>query len=176
MRDYSSVLEASRLTGISRPAIRAYTLRSEYRRYFSTYAASDEPGTERRFTEQDVHLLAFIRERTRLGETHSQIAERLAAGALEQFDWQPPEGEQSAQQRGERPTEPGTYLVPVERLQAAQTLLEDAQRREQAAQERAEALQAEVQRLAGELGRAEGKLEVYEKRKRPKWLQWLAGE
>lgn len=171
-KPYYSPKEAAEITGASRQIIRVYT--ETYRRFFSTEGAP-EPGQPRKFTRDDLRLIRYIYlAAPQVG--HAETAERLAAGALEQFDWQPPEGEQSAQQRAERATEPSTYLVPVERLQAAQTLLEDAQRREQAAQERAEALQAEVQRLSGGLGRAQGKLEVYEQRKRPRWLQWLAGE
>ena len=190
IRTYS-VQEASQLTGISKPALRAYTNRTEYRHLLSTYATPDKKGIERRFTESDLHLLAFIYAHTRpsVGETHEQVAERLAAGDLEQFTWRPPEPQ-------EEPTAGSTALVPVESLRLAQALATEAQRREQEskkeaerrvqeAQARADALQAEVQRLTGELGRAEGKLEVYEQqaqqaqpvpRKRPKWLISLFGE
>ena len=162
--------QANALTGVSRQGIRQYCAR--YARWLSTYA-TPPPGLERQFTRDDLRVFRFIREITATGANHETVVERLSSGALADFTWEPQETPQSAHST---PTEPSTYLVPVERLQAAQALLEDAQRREQAAQDRAEALQAEVQRLTGELGRAEGKLEVYEQRKRPKWLQWLAGE
>ena len=188
-----TVAEAQRLTGISKPAMRAYAGRAEYRRYLSTFATPQKPGEERQFTESDLKLFAFIFRRTKIGETHEKVAERLAAGDLEQFTWAPLESPSEPQ---EEPTAGSTALVPVESLRLAQALATEAQRREQEskkeaerrvqeAQARADALQAEVQRLTGELGRAEGKLEVYEQqaqqaqpvpRKRPKWLISLFGE
>ena len=194
IRTYS-VQEASQLTGISKPALRAYTNRTEYRHILSTYATPEKKGIERKFTEPDLHLLAFIYAHTRpsVGETHEQVAERLAAGELEQFTWAPLESPSEPQ---EEATAGSTALVPIESLRLAQALAAEAQRREQQAKEeaerrvqeaqaRADALQAEVQRLTGELGRAEGKLSVYEQqaqqaqpvpRKRPKWLISLFGE
>lgn len=162
--------QANALTGVSRQGIRQYCAR--YPRWLSTYA-TPPPGIERQFTRDDLRTFKFIREITATGANHETVIERLSSGGLADYTWEPPETPQSAPSTS---TEPSTYLVPIERLQAAQTLLEDAQRREQVAQERAEALQAEVQRLAGELGKAQGALEVYQRRKRPKWLQWLAGE
>jgi hypothetical protein len=48
--------------------------------------------------------------------------------------------------------------VPLATLQAAQALLQDAQRGEEAAIERERALQARIEALHQELGRAEGEL------------------
>jgi DNA-binding transcriptional MerR regulator len=159
--------QANALTGVSRQGIRQYCAR--YARWLSTYA-TPPPGIERQFTRDDLRVFRFIREITATGANHETVIERLSSGGLADFTWEPQETPQSAPGT---PTEPSTYLVPVERLQAAQTLLEDAQRREQAAQERAETLQAEVQRLTFALGEAEGKLKAHYKA--PRWWRALFG-
>ena len=168
---YYSTSQASDITGASIQIIRAYT--KLYARYFST-EATPEPGQARRFTAADLRLIKFAHQLSRQNITREQVAERLAAGELDRFDWQPPEAESEPEQAG---GEPSTALVPLERLQAAQALLQDAQRREQAAAEQAAALQAEVQRLAGELGKAQGELAGYKaaQYRSPKWWRAIFG-
>ena len=161
MRDYYSTKDTSALTGASRPIIRTYTQR--YARFLST-EATPEAGAERRFTAADLKVIAFIYQHTapELGAkryTHEQMLERLAAGELDQFDWQPAEPESAAQ--GAQAAESAASatsgaLVPAERLQAAHALLHDAQRREEQALEQVATLQSEVQRLSQALGKAEG--------------------
>ena len=152
MRDYYNTKATSALTGASRPVIRTYTQR--YARYLST-EATPEAGTERRFTAADLKVIAFVYQRTAAGATHEQVLERLAAGDLDQFAWQPAEPE-SAAQGGPAAESASSALVPIERLQAAHALLQDAQRREAEAAAQVIALQSEVQRLSLELGKAEG--------------------
>ena len=96
-----------------------------------------QSGQPRRFTEHELKLIAYIYQRTgQQSQTYEQVQTSLAVGALEQFDWQPPEATERAKQ-GEVP--PSTARVPAERLQAAQALMLDAQRREQEAREQAQA-------------------------------------
>ena len=161
MRDYYSTKDTSALTGASRPIIRTYTQR--YARFLST-EATPEAGAERRFTAADLKVIAFIYQHTapELGTkryTHEQVLERLAAGDLDHFAWQPAEPESAAQggpAAESASSAAGGALVPIERLQAAHALLQDAQRREADAAAQVIALQSEVQRLSQALGKAEG--------------------
>lgn len=168
---YYSISQAAEITGASVQIIRAYT--KLYARHFST-EATPEPGQSRRFTSADLRLIKFAHQLSRQNITREQVSERLAAGDLQQFDWWPPEpNSEPVESTGE----PVTALVPLERLQAAQALLQDAQRREQAAAEQVAALQGEVQRLAGELGKAQGELQGYKaaQYRSPVWWRKLFG-
>lgn len=169
MRDTYTTKQAAELTGASRQAIRTYT--TSYQRYFSTEGAPDQPGRARRFTRDDLRLIAYIYNST--GEqkrTHEQVQEALAAGELEQFTWQPTEAAESVEGSQEPAS---TALVPVERLVAAQALLQDAQRREAEAIDQVQALQDRLAALERELGQAEGKLAA--QRKPPRWWTALFG-
>lgn len=173
MADYYSPKEAAELTGASRQIIRVYT--GTYQRHFSTEGAPTQPGQPRRFTDQDIKLIAYIYQQTgQHSQKHDQVLASLAAGALDAFDWQPPEVSES-----EEPGEPspGTALVPVERLQAAHALMQDAQRREEEAHAQAQALQDRLAALERELGKAQGELSAYKamQRKPPTWWARLFG-
>lgn len=176
MQDYYSTKEAADLTGASRQIIRTYT--NTYQRYFSTEGAPAQPGQPRRFTAGDLKLIRFIYTSTAEQKlTHEQVQDRLAEGHLEQFAWQPPEATESAG-TGEKAAEiPNTALVPVERLQAAQALLLDAQRREAEASEQVQALQERINTLERELGKAQGELSAHKalQRKPPAWWTRLFG-
>lgn len=168
---YYTISQAAEITGASVQIIRAYT--KLYARHFST-EATPEPGQSRRFTSADLRLIRFAHQLSRQNITREQVSERLAAGELQQFDWWPPEPESEPEQAG---SSPGSALVPLESLRAAQTLLQDAQNREQAAAEQVAALQAEVQRLASELGKAQGELQGYKaaQYRAPKWWRSIFG-
>ena len=84
------------------------------------------------------------------------MLERLAAGDLDQFTWQPPVEPESTAQGAAAAESASSALVPIERLQAAHALMADAQRREEQALAQVIALQSEVQRLSQALGKAEG--------------------
>ncbi len=172
MSEYYSTKEAADLTGASRQIIRTYT--ASYQRFFSTDGAP-QPGQQRRFTRDDLRLIRYIYESTQSGVTHTEVAERVQAGALEQFAWQPPEP--AAQHAEPSPESAAGALVPLERLQAAHALMQDAQRREQAAAEQVAALQAEVQRLSQALGRAEGEAATLKatRYRAPTWWRRLFG-
>ena len=172
MRDTFSTAQASALTGVSAQAIRVYT--NVYKRYFSTEAAP-LPGVSKRFRPDDLKVIAFIYYLSEQQAcTREQVAERLAAGELDTFEWMPPE---SATAAPAAPQEQSTALVPIERLQATQALLQDAQRRESEAAEQVAALQSEVQRLAGELGAAKGELAGFRSAqyRSPKWWRSIFG-
>lgn len=171
MRGYYTTKVASELTGASRQVIRTYTQR--YARYLST-EATPQPGMDRRFTADDLKLLAFVFQRTSAGETHDQVLERLQSGELEQFAWLPPEPAPEPQSADESAS---SALVPLERLHAAHALLQDAQRREAAAADQVAALQAEVQRLSLELGKAQGEAAALKasRYKAPAWWRALFG-
>ena len=162
MKATYSTKEASDITGASTPAIRTYT--TTYARYFST-EATPEPGMPRRFTTADLKLIAFVYH---LGEresaTKEKVLERLAAGDLDHFAWQPPEEPENAAQGGPAAESASSAasgaLVPIERLQAAHALMADAQRREEQALAQVATLQSEVQRLSQALGKAEGEAAV----------------
>jgi DNA-binding transcriptional MerR regulator len=165
-----STKEASELTGVSRQALRVYTRR--YARYLSTEATPDQ-GQERRFTLSDLRLVAFVYGQTSAGASHESVAERLAAGALDNFEWQP---EQSTEGHSASETPEGA-LIPVERLQAAFELLQDAQQREQDALEQAAAAKAEITRLTLELGKAQGEAETLKasRYRAPAWWRAIFG-
>lgn len=167
LNELYTVTRAAEVIGISKGAIRAYTLRPEYQRYLST-EATPEAGKERKFTRDDLRLLKFIFEHTNVGETHKAIVEHLSAGKLDDFDWSPPEPQQAVES-GEAST---TALVPIEQLRAIQAILADTRQREGEAREQAQAqiqaLQEEmrqerkkVEELQRELGQAQGALEAY---------------
>ena len=165
---YYTPKDVQALTGASASALRNYT--RDYARWLSTEATT----TPRRFSEQDLKLIAFVVHCTKeRALTHEQVSSALAAGELDSFDWQPPQAAPAASEVHDT----GTALVPAERLQAAQLLLADTQRREVAAQEEIKRLQEEVQRLAGELGKAQGEAATLKasRYRAPQWWRSLFG-
>ena len=175
MRATYSTKEASDITGASTAAIRAYT--AAYARYLSTEATPD-PGKSRRFTSADLKLIAFVYQ---LGERENakreQVLDRLAAGDLDQFTWQPPVEPDSADQGAATTESTSSALVPIERLQATQALMLDAQRREELAAAQVATLQAEVQRLTLELGKAQGEAATLKSSRytAPRWWRAVFG-
>jgi DNA-binding transcriptional MerR regulator len=174
MKEYYTPNEVASLIGASKQAIRNYT--GIYARYLST-EATPERGGVRRFTESDVKLLAFVYTKTSIENlTHEQILERLGQGELEAFEFHIPQKEGKEEQAADL----STALVPLERLQASQALLADAQRREvqvtEEAKQREQTLQTEINRLNQELGRAQGELAVYKRRRPAWWVRLFGGE
>lgn len=169
MPDTYTTKQASELTGASPQAIRVYT--GKYARYLST-EATPEPGKERRFTVADLRVVRFVYEQTKTGVSHEEAAAQLAAGALEQYPWQPPETPPQA-------TEPpaaseSMALVPLATLQATQALLQAERLERERLIEREAALQARIEELRQALGHAEGELAAVRstRRKPPAW--WVA--
>lgn len=155
--------------GISQSALRIYC--DKYARHLSTEATT----TPRKFTEADLHALAFVVASTKEGKTHDQI---LATWDEEypHFEWEPTV----------QPTDPtggaqgdSTALVPLAALQAAQALMIDAQRREEAAREEAKErerqLQEQINQLLRELGHKEGELAALKNKLKSFWARLLGG-
>lgn len=172
IKDYYTTKEASELTGASKQIIRTYTER--YARFLSTEATPD-PGKPRRFTASDLKLMAYVYQQTAAGNmTHDQVLESLNGGSLERFDWELPRP--SPKESEETTQSAPNALIPAERLQAAQALLMDAQRREQGAQDALQNAQERIAQLERELGKAQGELSAYKSlKRRPTWLVWLFG-
>lgn len=165
--------QASAMAEISRATVRLYAGR--YREHLSP-SATPPAGEQRLFTESDVRLLRFIYGRTSTGEQHSQVEERLAAGELEAFEWQPAGEEEPHRFTVEiEEDEPQTALVPVAQLKAVAALLEDARLREEEALSRAEELQSRLDTALLELGEARGKLSERRRYKAPGWVRALFG-
>jgi DNA-binding transcriptional MerR regulator len=176
MPEYYSTKEAAELTGASRPIIRTYT--QTYRRWFSS-EGSPAAGMPRKFTHDDLRLIRFVYESTNSGIVHTETLARLEAGALETFAWQPSETAPTIDSDERFDADPGgnTALIPIERLQAAQALMQDAQRREAEAAAQLVALQDEVQQLTLELGKAQGELLAVKasRYRAPAWVRSIFG-
>ena len=177
MQEYYSTKEAAEITGASRQIIRVYT--DTYKRFFSSEGAP-AAGMPRKFTPDDLKLIRYIYESTTSGIGHNETIERLTAGALADFAWQPPEtsatidsGERFAQSADESTTD----LVPVASLRAAQALMEDARRREAEQAAQVAALAEQVQSLTLELGKAQGELAAVKanRYRAPKWVRAIFG-
>ena len=81
---YYTTSQAATITGASIQTIRTYT--KLYARHFST-EATPELGQARRFTAADLRVIRFAIELAQQNFTREQVAERLAAGELERFEW-----------------------------------------------------------------------------------------
>lgn len=156
--------EAARMTGLSVSSIRGYTNR--FGRYFSDHAT----GRPRKLTLDDVKLCAFVNQFSN-SETYQQIEQRLRAGELRDFDFQPDlsdvqtRGRTDEREEGER-----DLLVPAAMITVIERQLTEARQREE--QVRSELsdershnrnetrrLQDELQNLQREVGRLEGQID-----------------
>jgi hypothetical protein len=121
--------------------------------------ATPDAGSERRFTEADLKLLAYIYQQTqRGGQTHDKVLARLAAGELDNFEWEMPVGPTSAPVDAESYS---TALVPIKRLQAAQALLQAQTEERQRLLDEQKTMQHEIGELRQALGHAQGELAAY---------------
>lgn len=166
---------AAELLNISGSAVRQHT--TTYKRYLSTEAT----GNPRRFTEADLRTIAYVVSKTAEGKSHERILAALETeegeAEFDQFEWQVPQDDI------EESVGPGTMLVPVERLVAAQALLQAQMEERQRLLERERELLDQVTRLQREVGKAEGKIEGLEaqlqqqqyRRKPPTWWVRLFG-
>ena len=176
MQTYYSTKEAAELTGASRQIIRTYT--ATYARYFSSEGAP-AAGMPRKFTRDDLRLIRYIYESTTSGIGHTETLERLSAGALADFTWQPAETSPTidSAERYDQDAAGSTALIPIERLQAAQALMEDARRREAEQAAQVAALAEQVQSLTLELGKAQGELAAVKanRYRAPQWVRSIFG-
>ncbi len=176
MQEYYSTKEAAEITGASRQIIRVYT--EAYKRYFSSEGAP-AAGMPRKFTPDDLRLIRYIYESTSAGIAHNEVLERLAAGALADFAWQPAEMASTidSAEKYDQDSAENTALVPLSSLKAAQALMQDAQRREAEQAAQVAALQEQVQSLTLELGTAVGELQAVKssRYRAPKWVRAIFG-
>lgn len=175
--------QAAHMAGVSAASLRNYTAR--YADHFSANATPPK-GQPRKFTAEDVRLLAFIRDATARGLKHGQVQDAIEAGELGEFDhWQAPEPETEPIQDDE----PSTALATGAQVQALQMILDDLQRRESVAKEETARLRTEMQAhdetyqerinsLTMQLGEAKGKLSAFEeaaRNRRPEWFRRIFG-
>lgn len=164
--------QASELTGASKGIIRQYT--AKYARYLSTEATPDAGG-ERRFTEADLKLLAYIYRQTNgLKQNHIAVQESLASGALDNFEWEVPQTHPELPNSAEAM---GTALVPMERLIATQALLQYEREERERLQDREQELSERLEATRQQLGEAMGELKAVkaQRRKPPAWWVFLFG-
>lgn len=171
-----STAQAAKLTGVSEGTVRNYVRAPQYAAHFSQ-GANPPAGAARRLTDQDLALLAYIREQTAAGVTHDQIAARIEAGELGSFTWSAPEPARVGDTWGSIPdpaARPGDTWGSVPPPQPAplaimaQTLTQElaaARQREQELWDRLLASETRAARVEGELAALKG---------RP-WLRRLFG-
>jgi len=153
-----AVSQTARYLGVSPATVRNYT------RQFADHlspTASPPPGQPRRFTEEDLRVMATVKSLLTEGVTYEQARRRLADGLhlVEDLDLPLPP-------RGREPTE--TALVPMASVHLiVQPYIDQT---EQLRKERDQALSRVVE-LERHLGRLEGLLES----QRRSWLQRLLG-
>lgn len=85
--------QAADAAGCSTATVRNVTsgpFADAYRGMFSP-GATPGKGTARVFTGDDVKLLAYIRQETASGASHTEVAQRIRAGELEAFEWDEPQ-------------------------------------------------------------------------------------
>lgn len=177
--------QVATMTNVSLAAVRSYCDR--FGAYFSP-GARPPKGSPREFTAEDVRLVAFIRERTKNGDSHALVMQAIAAGELAEFThWQSPTDPGAAEPESQPQTQPQGQagvagLMTGAQAQALQTLLDDYRRREEtlqarteqvatAAQQRERELHDQIAALQRELGKAEGELAAL-KQRRPWWKVW----
>lgn len=156
--------EAARMTGLSVSSIRGYTNR--FGRYFSNNAT----GRPRKLTLDDVKLCAFINQFSNF-ENYQQIEQRLRAGELRDFDFQPDMSDvQSRGRTDDRSESDRDLLVPAAMITVIERQLSEARQREEQvrseltderSRNRSETrrLQDELQNLQREVGRLEGQID-----------------
>lgn len=149
--------------GISAGTVRNYT--SQFADHLSP-EATPPPGQPRRFTDEDLRVMATAKSLLAEGLTYDQVRERLAEGVhlVEEVEVPPtPEPE---------PERTETALVPVATLQLyVQPYVRE---RDRVIMERDEAL-ARVAELEREVGRLEGQLQVQQPPGGKSWIQRLLG-
>lgn len=167
--DYYLPSQAQAICNISASTLRNYT--RDFARWFTTEATT----VPRRFTVDDLRLIAFIRHRTQeKQERIDAVQAALDAGAMDTFEWQPPQRPQ--QPTAAQDSEAGV-LVPLESLRLHQALLAESQRRETEASSEAAELRARIEALQNELGRAQGELAAVKAGRyhAPRWWRALFG-
>ena len=162
-KDTYTMLETSQLTGISKPSLRNYT--RTYAPYLSPNA-TPAPGEARVFTRDDLRVLRFAYSATETGSTHDQVLQRLAAGELDTYAWQPEDTDVASEQ---------TQLLPPDQIRLLASMMEEYRSREAAAAAREIELRDRIERLQAELGETRGRLAERGRWRPPPWWRYFFG-
>lgn len=169
MNEYYYPADVVNQTGVSASTLRNYT--KHYVGYL-TAAATPGEGQKRVFTEQDLKLVAFIKQKTsKRGEglSHEAVKAAIDRGELEDF-------ELPSKSTGET----DTALATAENSSALMLLIEQLREREENYRQRDEEQQLEIVALQRELGTAQGRMLELEKQNkrlsRPWWKKVLGME
>lgn len=87
--------QAAKVLQMAASSIRNHCSNSLFQPFFSA-SATPPAGQARQLTDQDLRVLRFIGQATNSGATLQAVADRLAAGELQAFDWQPAAEEEPA--------------------------------------------------------------------------------
>ena len=158
------MLETSTLTGISKPSLRNYT--KTYAPHLSP-GATPPAGEARVFSRDDLRVLRFAYSLTEQGVTHDVVLQRLAAGELDTYEWQPPE---DADARVE-----STQLLPPEQTRLLAAMFEEYRQRAEDAAARERELTDKIERLQAELGESRGRLAERGRWRPPPWWRYFFG-
>ncbi len=170
--DYYFPKDAQAIVGISASTLRNYV--KDFERWLTTEATTPP----RKFTADDLRLMAFIRFRTQeKQERLDAVQAALDAGAMDAFDWQPPPPPQRPTTATATQDSEAGVLVPLESLRLHQALLSESQRREEQASTEAAELRTRIEALQNELGRAQGELAAVKSSRyhAPRWWRALFG-
>lgn len=174
MQTTYSTKEAADLVGCTPQVLRQYT--NKFPRHFSAHATPASGGV-RRFTPEDVKLVAFIFTSTvQRGLSHEEVAQQLDSGALHDFDYElPTTAQQDATEQAQSET---TQLVSVERLNAALGLFQREREINEQIHEEADQLRQRIEQLQRELGQKEGELSALkaQPQRRGWWARLWGGE
>jgi DNA-binding transcriptional MerR regulator len=86
-----STAQAAQAAGVSSSTIRNVSS-GPFTAYYAPFlspGARPGKGQARQFSQDDIRILVYIRQQTAAGLAHADVAQKLAAGALQDFDWQP---------------------------------------------------------------------------------------
>ena len=181
---YYSPKDVRTITGASESAVRNYC--RDYERWLSTDATS----IPRRFSAEDVKLIAFVIDCTKKqNKRHDEVLIALQAGELDAFAWEAPPQPTVSPETAQAPqVDASTAMVPYAHLRAAELLMAKAEQREQALAEREREreqeaalrereLQAHIEDLQRQVGELSGELKAVKahRRQAPKWWRAMFG-
>lgn len=112
MSQHYTTSDAARLAGIAASSTRNYTRDPRLAPHF-TPQATPPPGKARQLAADDVKLLRYVGERTRLGISLDDVAMEIQRGELDRYPWTPPAAHQGpTAATGNAPDSPPTTSEP----------------------------------------------------------------
>jgi len=158
--------EVAKMIGCSATSIRNYTKRHEA--HLSLHTRQDP----RQYTPEDARVLAFVFSLSKTRTPHEEIAQRLDAGELDNFDWQAPatvqDARQASQEARQEATPQDAALILWQQFNDQLEATRDAARRREIA------LQEQINSLQHDLGLAQGELAALKAQARPWWVRWFS--